>query len=302
MRIAITGGTGLVGRFIVEGAHGHGHAVTLLGRSVPPDPFRHQAWRLGEEARLDGQDALVHAAFDHLPGRYRGGEGDDPAGYVRRNLEGTLRLFRDARSAGVSRVVFLSSRAVYGRHPPGMSLAEGTALRPDTLYGEVKRDAEAALAAFSGGGLVGISLRATGIYGPAEPERRHKWQDLFDDFRAGRVIAPRAGTEVHGDDLWSAVSLALHAPFDALPFALNVSDIVVDRRALLAEVAALTGWTGRLPDAADVGRLNVMETHRLRALGWRPGGWERLRATLPALVATGASGASASGPAPPPGR
>jgi UDP-glucose 4-epimerase len=44
-----------------------------------------------------GTDAVVHAAFDHLPGRYRGGEGDDPARFRRINLDGSVRLFESAK-------------------------------------------------------------------------------------------------------------------------------------------------------------------------------------------------------------
>jgi hypothetical protein len=53
---------------------------------------------------------------------------------------------------------------------------------------------------------------------------------------------------------------------------LNVSDIVLDRRDLLAIVKQETGSPHPLPDRADLDALNVMETERLRAAGWAPGG------------------------------
>src|SRR5687767_15845076 len=62
---------------------------------------------------LDGADMLVHCALDHLPGRFRGGEGDLPH-YLRINVGEGLALLAAARSAGVKRCVVLSSRAVFG--------------------------------------------------------------------------------------------------------------------------------------------------------------------------------------------
>ena len=287
MRLAVTGGTGLVGRFIVEEALAAGDAVTVLTRRPPaPGVFSsevaHQPFDLARPAaRLEGVEALVHAGFAHVPGRYRGGEGDDPEGFLARNGAGTARLFEQARAAGVGRIVFLSSRAVYGDYPPGTALSEEMPPRPDTLYGEVKREAERALAALP---LSGISLRATGVYGPAGPGQRHKWRDLLDSFLAGEEIVSRRGTELHGEDLAAAVRLLLTVPAEALGDGIfNASDILLDRRDLLAEVARLTGCRTPLP-AASTTPVSEMRTERLRALGWRPGGWPRLRESLPAML------------------
>lgn len=289
MRIAVTGGTGLVGRFIVRAALAGGHAVTVLGRSAPAPgafavPVRHRPFALGEAPDLSGADALVHAAFDHVPGRYRGGEGDDPAGFRARNVGGTEAVFEAALAAGVERVVFLSSRAVYDGLPVGTTLREDAALAPDTLYGQAKLAGEAALAARAPRLRVAASLRATGVYGPAGPGQAHKWAGLFADFHAGRPIAPRRATEVHGDDLAAAVLLLLEAGEGAaLQGAWNVSDIVLDRRELLAEVAALTGCAAPLPPA-DPHWPAEMPTGRLRALGWKPSGLAGLRAALPEML------------------
>mgnify|MGYP000468814546 CR=1 FL=1 len=285
MRLAITGGTGLVGRFLVEEALAAGDAVTVLTRTAPPAgffsaPVTHLPYALGDTPPLDGCDALVHCAFLHAPGRYRGGEGDDPAGFIRANLDGSVRLFEAAKSAGISRVLFLSSRAVYGAYPPGTPLSEDMEPRPDTLYGEVKWQAEQALDALAAPGFATASLRATGVYGPAGPGQRHKWADLFDDFLAGRPIAPRCATELHGADLAAAARLLLRSA-ETGPF--NASDILLDRHDLLARVAGLTGNLHPLPARATA-PVSAMTTGRLRALGWRPGGLPRLAASLPAML------------------
>lgn len=121
MRVLVSGGRGLVGRFIVNGLREAGHEV-IVGTRAPSSADEralHLDLERDQREAFEGIDAFVHAAFDHLPGRYRGGEGDDPDSFRRRNLDGSARLFEDARDAGVTRVVFLSTRAVYGVQPAG---------------------------------------------------------------------------------------------------------------------------------------------------------------------------------------
>lgn len=289
MTILVTGGSGFVGRFVVEALLRRGRRVRVTGRTRPAtshfsgpvefaegnlDPARD--WG----ADLEGVTHLVHAAFDHVPGRYRGGEGSDPASFRRRNLDGTVALLEAAKRAGVGRVVFLSSRAVYGEQPAGAELSEASEPHPDTLYGEVKLAAERALTAMSGDGFRGTSLRVTGVYGPAAPGRRHKWADLFDDYLAGRTVESRRATEVHGDDVAAAVLLALDAPRP--PPLLNVSDILLDRHDLLAIVKDATG-SPHPPPPRSGEPVNAMNCTLLRALGWRPGGTDLLKRAVRAL-------------------
>lgn len=275
MKIALTGSTGRVGRFIAREIIAAGD--TLLPLSRP-------GYRLGDRPDLTGCDALVHCALAHLPGRYRGGEGEDPEGFRRTNFDGSIALFEAARQAGVARVIFLSSRAVYGDYPPGTALTEHLPPRPDTLYGAVKWQAEQALAALAAPGFCPASIRATGIYGPGSG---HKWQTLFEAFSTGAAIAPRRSTELHGHDLARAVRLLLQCQETG---AFNASDILLDRHDLLARVARLTGVTHPLP-ARSAAAISAMTSDRLRALGWRPAGIAGLEATLPKMLAQRADAA-----------
>lgn len=291
----VSGGAGYVGRFIVDALIERGHEVVVMGRNRPAaglfvapvrfvegglDPARDQS------AVFAGVENFVHAAFDHLPGRYRGGEGDDPAGFRLRNVDGSMALFRQAREAGVRRAVFLSSRAVYGTQPPGTRLSEETPPHPDTLYGEVKLAVERRLQSLGDGEFAATSLRLTGVYGPAGrgcPE--DKWTPLIRDWLAGRPMEPRVGSEVHGADVGATVGIVLDAPeVEVAGRVFNVSDLLVDRSDMLATVQQMTGSTLPLPPPVDASRFNVMETERIAALGWRPGGARLLRETVRDLV------------------
>ncbi len=272
MRIALTGATGLAGHAIAAHLAGLGLDVVTLGRAPSPLELPHVTWTLGERPRV-ACDALVHCAFSHVRGRYRGGEGGDPEGFLRLNRDGTLRLLEALPAA---RVVFLSSRAVYGDFPPGTRLDETMTPRPDTLYGEMKRAIEAEVAARDG-----VSLRSTGLYGPPAPRRLHKWTAVFADFAAGRAVPARVSTEVHVEDLARAVALCLTR---ATPPLLNVSDIVLDRRDLLEAYAALTRTGGRLPERGDAAAVNEMDCGRLRGLGWAPRGPQGLQAALAEMI------------------
>lgn len=279
MKVLVSGGSGLVGRYIVNGLSQAGYDVVVGGRTpaprdwfvkpadfVPlvldPDEDQHPAFK--------GVDAFVHAAFDHLPGKYRGGEGEDPDRFRRLNLDGTVRLFETAKAAGVGRIVFLSSRAVYDGLPPGTPLLEDAALQPGSLYGEIKLAAERALAELAGPSFVTASLRLTGVYGNLRP---NKWDGLFADYLAGRSIAPRAGTEVHGRDVASAVQLMLEADIgDINGRAFNVSDIVVNTVDLLPRVPTRLDAAGQ--------PVRPMNTGRISTLGWTSGGYPLLERTL----------------------
>jgi UDP-glucose 4-epimerase len=277
MRVLITGATGRVGRFVTADLLAAGHAVTLLGRRRP-EAFAGAGWRewaLGDEGPLPPADALVHCALDHRPGLYRGGEGDDPEGFRRRNVAGSLALARSARAAGAARFVFLSSRAVYGDARAGV-LDETDACVPETLYGQAKLEVEVGLAALAGPGFRPVSLRATGVYGRCAGFADHKWDGLFADYLAGRSVAPRRSGEVHGADVASAVGLVLERE---TPLVLNVADLMLDRHELLAGVAARTG-SPHPPPARAAAEPAAMATARLRGLGWRPGGAGRLERFL----------------------
>lgn len=284
MKVLISGGTGLVGRYIVEGLLVGGYQVIVGGRRPPEAGFFSKPVEfvpffldpaLDQIEAFDNAYFFVHAAFDHLPGKYRGGEGDDPEGFRRLNLDGTVKLFETARKAGTRRAVFLSSRAVYDGQAAGTLLTEDMVLEPASLYGEVKLHAERALADLSAPGFATSSLRLTGVYGNLRP---NKWDALLADYLAGRPVPSRAGTEIHGRDVAGAIRLMLETETGKVAGQVfNTSDMLTDTNEILGH---LPGARHDLPAPADRGAVNLMSTDKLRALGWQPGGADLLRQTI----------------------
>ena len=92
----------------------------------------------------------------------------DPGRYYRDNVGGGVALLDAARAAGVERLVFSSTAAVYGS-PDTTPIPEDAPLRPINPYGETKRAFEGALAWYAGAyGLRSVSLRYFNVAGATD--------------------------------------------------------------------------------------------------------------------------------------
>ena len=199
MRVALTGASGIVGRFVAARLLAEGVDVRALARPASDTRgLEGCQWARGDMADesalatlLRGADALVHCAFSHAPGRYRGGEGADRRAFWRSNLMAGIALLEQARLAGAGRVVLLSSRAVFGADTPAAySVDDDSRPVPDTFYGALKLALEAHASAFSAtDGLCCAALRPTGVYGIVHPLERSKWVRLGAGLAAERPIA-----------------------------------------------------------------------------------------------------------------
>ncbi len=285
MLIAVTGASGFIGARFVAAALRDGHRVRALVRPDHEPRLRggdglelHAGdLRDGElgAALLPGADALVHAALEHIPGRYRGGEGEDPAGFIAVNLLGSLHLIAAALAAGLPRVVVFSSRAVFDGlqvdYPA--TIPDRAARRPTTVYGGCKAALEQVveIAAPAGADQTLLcGLRPTGVYGVADPVQASKWWDLVCGVADGHASdLSGGGTEVHVDDVAGAVLALLRAPAAAVAGRIfNCSDMYVSRRSI-AELASRR--LGVDPPAEALGPApapgNILDAAGLRALG-----------------------------------
>jgi nucleoside-diphosphate-sugar epimerase len=180
---AISGGAGFLGLHLARRLVADGHDIRTLD-VVPLDDaelersVRELRGDVRDRARVkelvDGADVVVHAAAA-LPIQA------SRESIRSINVGGTENVLRAAREAGVRRVVFISSTAVYGvpeKHP----IEEDDPLVGVGWYGESKIDAE---------GLCRVAAVETTIVRPKTfvgPERLGVFEILFDWIREGRRI------------------------------------------------------------------------------------------------------------------
>ena len=176
MKVLVTGGAGYVGGVSVEAILEAGHEVVVLDDlSTGHAPIVHPAARLvqgsyGDEGAtrslLEGErvDAILHCAARSLVAESVA----DPAKYYRDNVAGGIALLEAARAAGVRRVVFSSTAAVYGV-PASTPIREDAPLAPINTYGETKRTFEGALRWYGAAyGFGSVILRYFNVAGATE--------------------------------------------------------------------------------------------------------------------------------------
>lgn len=180
MRIAVTGGLGRLGRYVVE-ALLPAHDVLAIDR-VPPDgtlpAVQADLTDLAVlRSALDGIEAVIH-----IGGIDRSVDAAEQA-TLETNVIGTWNVFAASRAAGVRRVVLCSSTAVTGidHSNPGMPplylpIDEDHTLRPTDAYAVSKRTGETIAEAFARDGTMEVlTLRPAFIAFPG-----------MRDFMAGR--------------------------------------------------------------------------------------------------------------------
>ena len=147
MKIAVTGGSGKLGRHVVRHLTEEGHEVLNLDRAGERSPglvvvdLRDYGQvvdaLLGVDRRHTGFDAVVHLGAVPAPGLM------PDAATFENNMLSTYNVFQAARRAGIKKVVYASSETVLGTpfdvDPPYIPVDEEYAARPETTYSLVKR-------------------------------------------------------------------------------------------------------------------------------------------------------------------
>jgi UDP-glucose 4-epimerase len=176
MKILVTGGAGFIGSHLTERLLSDGHEVLVLDNfstgkhsNLPRSP----ALTLLQGDVADAQAAAeavrgCQAVFHLAAVASVQASVDDPVGTNRTNLAGTITLLEAAARAGVKRVVYACSAAVYG-DARELPISEATRTQPLTPYAIDKLAGEQYLAywharqAFSG-----LSFRFFNIFGPRQ--------------------------------------------------------------------------------------------------------------------------------------
>lgn len=214
--ILVTGATGAVGPLVVKSFHAAGYSIRTLSIDPPPVGI----WpddidtRIGDitdastvQAAMEGVESVVHlAALLHIVN-------PPPAleeKYKRINVGGTETVVDAAVRAGIRRVVFFSTIAVYGQSD-GRILTEDAPPRPDTFYARTKRDAEEIVleAKRAAGGRLGTVLRLGAVYGG---RIKGNYQRLVQSLARGRFVPVGNGanrrTLIYDKDVACAAVLA----------------------------------------------------------------------------------------------
>jgi nucleoside-diphosphate-sugar epimerase len=187
LRVAVTGGTGFVGRHLIGALVERGDDVAALVRSpAKAEALSASGCRLVEggledaaarRTLLSGAEVVYHVAgLVSAPSLSE---------LQRVNRDATALLARDAAEAGVSRFLLVSSLAVTGPAPRGRSLDESSGPGPVTQYGRSKQEGEAAVRA---SGVPLTVVRPPAVYGPGD----RAFLTLFR-LVAGRGVFPLLG-------------------------------------------------------------------------------------------------------------
>ncbi|HEY5318335.1 MAG TPA: UDP-glucose 4-epimerase GalE, partial [Solirubrobacteraceae bacterium] len=144
MKLLVTGGAGYIGSIVAMHLIEAGHEIVVLDnlerghREAVPKEARLEIADLRDQAAVktvasEGFDGVLHFAALALVSESVA----HPERYYRTNVGGTLNLLDAMRAAGVPRLVFSSTCAVYGQ-PDSVPIAETAPPRPANAYGASK--------------------------------------------------------------------------------------------------------------------------------------------------------------------
>ncbi len=294
-RVLITGGSGLLGHFVVDEMI-HRSDVTVL--DIKP-PTRKVAYRETDILDLEAVTAMVAGqdAVIHLAGIDDGNDFPDED-YFRTNVQGTWNLLHAAEAAGVRKVVVASSTAVYGvgrdRVPDYLPIDEAHPQRPTATYSLTKQIIEVQCRSFAERGTLAIvCLRPTLIVRP-EREAAILAQLHLDDPDSD---APQSLHSSDGETPYGALSVLrsyvrsedaarcfrLALEYDGNPFdVFNVA--ATDGIGHEKTMERLERFYGQCPEIRKPAHFrsdayaSVLDSRRAREhLGWEPrGDWDSI--------------------------
>jgi len=208
MRILVTGGAGYVASVTVERLLDAGHHVVVLDslatghRGAVAPGARLVVGSLRDTTALErllrdeGIEAALHCAARSLVGQ----SVEEPALYYGENVVGGVGLLDALLAAGVGRIVFSSTAAVYGA-PEVTPISEDAPLRPISTYGEVKRAFEGAMHWYGGAyGMRCVALRYFNVAGASERCGEDHRPETHLIPNVLRAALGQGDVTIHGDD------------------------------------------------------------------------------------------------------
>jgi nucleoside-diphosphate-sugar epimerase len=214
--VLVTGGSGKLGRFVVERLRTKGWNVISADRVAHPDKSVTQVLVdlrdagevldlvTGVNERISKLDAIVHLAAIPAPGIF------SDLRTIENNFLSTINVFTAAKNAGIKKVVFASSETVLGLPfdvpPPYLPVDEGYQPRPESFYALSKYLEETAAEQFCrwDSSLSMIGLRFSNVIDPSE-------YSAFEDFQDDAMKRKwNLWAYIDGRDGAQAVELALN--------------------------------------------------------------------------------------------
>jgi UDP-glucose 4-epimerase len=300
VRLLVTGGAGYVGSVVASQLVEAGHETVVLDnlskghRAAVPDGARLVRGDLLDEGSVretlaEGFDGVLHFAALSLVAE----SVEEPGRYYRNNVGGTLNLLEAMSGAGVSRLVFSSTAAVYGE-PEEVPIPETAPTVPTNPYGASKLAVDGLIGAVSRArGLAATSLRyfnvagASGRFGEDHHPETHLIPLVLQAAAGTRDSVKLFGTDyptrdgtavrdyIHIEDLGRAHLMALEA---ALPGEHRVYNLGNGAGFSVLEVVEVARRvTGRRIEAVEAARRAgdppalVASSDKIRKeLGWKP--------------------------------
>lgn len=264
MRVVVTGSAGRVGRAIVRRLAGE-YEVVGVDRFPASTAVQHVgdiADRSVLAAAFAGAHAVIHVAALHAP--HVGIVSD--AEFERVNVAGTEAVIEAARAAGIRRIVFTSTTALYGRAVAAVWLDEDVEPIPRTIYHRTKLAAERVFRAAARDGLEVRTLRMSRCF--PEPADVMAVYRLHRGIDARDVASAHAAALVHAGDPYHVWVISGATPFqraDRDALAADAPRVLRERAPELVAELERRGWP--LPAAID----RVYDSARAaRELGWQP--------------------------------
>jgi UDP-glucose 4-epimerase len=281
-RVLVTGGSGRLGRFVVEALRRQTD-VTVLDLKPPVQAGVAYVEASIADAAAVGAAVAGHDAVVHLAG-YDDGDAPGETGYWDVNLLGAWNVLLAAEAEGIRRVVVASSMAAVGlgrgAPPQYLPVDERHPMRPTDGYAISKQAIEAMGSAFARRGLTVAMLRPTLVVRPEMAPRMVAELNAGGEPQGIAVDAPHYGglpafrAWVSSRDCAACFAAALAADFDGYAVAQVAADDSMGGVDTLAHAGRVLGY---LPEVRDPRRFEAWPTasaldngRAARLFGWTP--------------------------------
>lgn len=284
MKVLITGGAGFIGSHLAQCLRERAE-VRVLDTLRTGDRLGHRNLTFVQASVLDTaalRDAVSGVDFVfHLAAMVSVQESmQDPQACVETNVLGTLNVLQAAAEAGARKLVFASSAAIYGDHPP-VPTPETAVPKPKSPYAITKLDGEYYCEMFRHEGrLQTAALRFFNVFGPGQDPASPYAAAVPAFLKRALCGEPLA---IFGDGEQSRDFIYVRDVVSALVFVAENSALtgafncgygrpttineLVDRIVALTQSESQSNY---LPERLGDVRHSCASTEKLRAAGWRP--------------------------------